>query len=111
FLTQNVAIDRQDRVYIADAGNGRIRRVFSTTSGSPVITSADTASGAVGQAFSYQITAYQGPTSFGASGLPAGLSVNSSSGLLSGTPTASGTFSIGLNATNASGTGARGLLL
>jgi len=41
----------------------------------PVITSATTASGTVGSAFSYQITATNAPTSYGATGLPAGLTV------------------------------------
>ena len=44
------------------------------------ITSATTASGTVGTAFAYQITATNSPTSYGATGLPAGLSVNTSTG-------------------------------
>src|SRR2546425_4939975 len=46
----------------------------------PVVNSAGTATGQVGVAFSYQITATNSPTSFGASGLPAGLSVNTTTG-------------------------------
>ncbi|MEO7987874.1 MAG: hypothetical protein ABI766_15215, partial [Gemmatimonadales bacterium] len=69
----------------------------------PVITSSLTASGTVGIAFAgYQMTATNSPTSFGASGLPAGLSVNAS-GFISGTPTAPGTFSSTITATNSSG--------
>src|SRR5208282_4127663 len=71
----------------------------------PVITSATTASGTVGSAFSYQITATNSPTSYGATGLPAGLSVSSSTGLISGTPTTAGTSTVTLSATNAGGTG------
>jgi len=70
-----------------------------------VITSATTANGNVGTAFSYQITASNSPTSFGATGLPAGLSVNSTTGVISGTPTATGTSTVTLSATNAGGTG------
>ncbi len=54
--------------------------------------------------FSYQITATNSPTSFAASGLPAGLSLNASTGLISGAPFSSGTSNISLTATNANGT-------
>src|SRR5204863_218164 len=70
----------------------------------PVITSPLTATGQVGVAFSYQITATNNPTSFNATGLPAGLSVNTSTGLISGTPTTTGTSSVTISATNAGGT-------
>ncbi|MGB7493643.1 MAG: putative Ig domain-containing protein [Candidatus Acidiferrum sp.] len=77
----------------------------------PAITSSATASGAVGAAFSYQITASNSPTSFGATGLPAGLTVNTTSGLISGTPTAAGTSSVTVSATNSGGTGSGTLML
>ena len=76
-----------------------------TTVIAPVITSSGTASGTVNQSFSYPITATNSPTSYGASGLPAGLSVNPSTGLISGTPTISGTFNVTVTASNAGGTG------
>ena len=69
----------------------------------PVITSATTASGTVGSAFSYQITATNTPVSYGATGLPPGLSANSGTGLISGTPTSPGTSTVTLAATNAGG--------
>jgi hypothetical protein len=81
------------------------------TPGAPVITSPTTASGTVGSSFSYQITATNSPTSFGASNLPPGLSVNSSTGLISGTPTATGTTASSISATNASGTGSGSLTI
>jgi len=77
----------------------------------PVITSATTASGTAASAFSYQIAASNTPTSFGATGLPAGLSVNSTSGLISGTPTAAATSTVTLTATNNGGTGSASLTL
>ncbi|PYI74842.1 MAG: hypothetical protein DMF04_11820 [Verrucomicrobia bacterium] len=58
----------------------------------------------VGESFSYQITGNDLPTSFGATGLPAGLSVNSASGLISGKPTVSGTFNVNVTATGSQGT-------
>src|SRR5207253_8305531 len=77
----------------------------------PVITSPATATGQVGVAFSYQITATNNPTSFNATGLPAGLSVNTSTGLISGTPTTAGTYSVTISATNAGGTGSATLVI
>src|SRR5947208_8716138 len=71
----------------------------------PVITSPLTATGQVGVAFSYQITATNSPTSFNATGLPAGLTVNTTNGLISGTPTTAGTYSVTISETNGSGTG------
>jgi fibronectin type 3 domain-containing protein len=71
----------------------------------PAITSATTASGKVGSAFSYQITATNAPTSYGGTGLPAGLSVNTGTGLISGTPTSAATSTVALSATNSAGTG------
>src|SRR6266699_5517216 len=68
----------------------------------PVITSPATATGQVGVAFSYTITATNSPTSFNAAGLPAGLTVNTTSGLISGTPTTAGTYSVTISATNSS---------
>src|SRR5439155_17086980 len=77
----------------------------------PAITSASTATATTGTAFSYQITATNSPTSFDATGLSAGLMVNTATGLISGTPTSSGTFSVALSATNSGGTGTKTLSL
>jgi hypothetical protein len=65
----------------------------------------------VGSAFSYNITASNSPTSYNATGLPAGLSVSTSSGAITGTPTASGTSSVTISAINAYGTGTATLTL
>lgn len=79
----------------------------------PVINSPATAVATVGQLFSYQITATNNPTSFNATGLPVGLGVNTATGLISGTPTASGgPYSVTLSASNgATGTATLGLTL
>ena len=83
----------------------------STTTTTPAITSAPSATGTVGTAFSYQITASNTPTSYSATGLPAGLTVNTASGLISGTPTTTGSSSVTIGATNAAGTGTAALTL
>jgi len=77
----------------------------------PVITSSATASGTSGFAFNYQITATNSPASYGASGLPSGLSVSNSTGLISGTPAQTGTFYPTISATNVGGTGSATLAL
>jgi Putative Ig domain len=72
---------------------------------SPVITSGTTASGTAGVLFGgYTVTASNSPTSFSASGLPPGLNINTSSGLISGTPTTGGTFNATVSASNANPT-------
>ncbi|MBU6399497.1 MAG: putative Ig domain-containing protein, partial [Verrucomicrobia bacterium] len=97
-------------------GNSNPGTVFSNFSvvqeTPPVITSVTTASGVYGSAFSYQITASGSPTNYAATGLPAGLSLNPASGLISGTLTSHpGTYTINLSASNAGGTGTSTLTL
>lgn len=77
----------------------------SAPAGAPVITSPANASGLVGSPFSYTIQATNSPTQFGATGLPVWATLNSSTGVISGTPTAAGSFPITVSASNASGTG------
>lgn len=77
----------------------------------PTINSPETATGFIATAFTYQIDATRNPTSYGAPGLPSGLTVNTATGLISGTPTQEGTFVINLAATNGFGTGNKTLTL
>lgn len=78
----------------------------------PVITSALTASGVVGQAFSYSITATgQVPMTFSATGLPAWASLDTNTGVISGTPSVGGSVSISMTATNGLGADTKSLTL
>jgi hypothetical protein len=56
------------------------------------------AAGFYGVAFTYSNWATGNPHSYNATGLPPGLTVNTSTGLISGTPTAVGTYSVTLSA-------------
>ncbi|HSH93952.1 MAG TPA: putative Ig domain-containing protein, partial [Roseimicrobium sp.] len=92
-------------------GTGSATLTISVTPAPPVITSTLNASGSTGTAFSYQITATKNPVSFSATGLPGGLTINTSTGLINGTPTTGGTSNVTISATNAGGTGSATLVL
>lgn len=71
----------------------------------PVITDNVWGDGAYGQPFSFQIAATNSPTSYTVSSLPGGLSLNPATGLISGSPTEGGIFTLTVTASNAAGTG------
>ena len=78
----------------------------ATIVSAPAINPGQTAAGFVGSPFSYQITATNDSTSFAlASGsLPTGVTLNTSTGVISGIPTVTGNFTPSFTATNAVGT-------
>lgn len=81
--------------------------VLTVNAATPVVTSASP-TGTYNTAFSYSVVATNAPTSYAvATGtLPTGLSLNTTTGLISGTPTQVGTFAVGVTATNGGGTSA-----
>ena len=79
--------------------------VSQASAGAPVITSPTIDSATAFVAFEYQITANNSPSSYTATGLPTGLSINTSTGLISGTVNTPGSYNISFTASNASGTG------
>ncbi|MGO9053348.1 MAG: putative Ig domain-containing protein [Streptosporangiaceae bacterium] len=92
-------------------GSASFSWVISAKTGNTVtVTNPGSQTGTVGTAASLQISASDSASgqtlTYSATGLPAGLSVNSSSGLISGTPTAAGTSSVTVTATDT--TGAKG---
>ena len=77
----------------------------------PVITSALTAVDIEDTSFSYTITASNTPTSYNATGLPTGLSVNTATGAITGTPATPAVTNVTISATNACGTGTATLVI
>jgi hypothetical protein len=69
----------------------------------PVITSPANADGLVNAAIAYTIQAANVATSFGATGLPGGLTLDPAKGTITGTPTNAGVFAVTTGATNITG--------
>lgn len=92
--------------YPGDANylTGAINATFTITAPVPAITTDSSFTAVVGSLFSFQPSAANSPTSWTAQDLPAGLSIHSASGLISGVPTAAGSHSSTLTASNSSGT-------
>src|SRR5208337_1854816 len=74
--------------------NDFIAKLSTVTSTIPAITSPALAIGGSGEAFSYTITATNLPTSFSASGLPSWAIFSSTTGLITGSPNATGTSTV-----------------
>ncbi len=91
-------------------GTGKLALLIDVLPAVPSISSLPTATATVGVPFTYNIVA-SGATSFNATGLPAGLSVSTTTGLISGTATTVGSYTVDLSATNTGGTGTRVLTI
>ncbi|MFJ4098566.1 S8 family peptidase [Amycolatopsis japonica] len=77
----------------------------SATPGTPTVTNPGNRNGVIGKAENVQLSVYGGtsPYTWSATGLPAGLSIGSSTGLIAGTPTAEGVSSVKVTATDSAG--------
>ena len=99
-----LAFGPDGRLFIADVGNLAVR-IATAPPVFPVFTSASAASATEGMVFPGFIVTATGPvTTYSASNLPPGMSLNSSSGMISGTPAESGVYNATLLATNSLGT-------
>ena len=107
--TVSFTYDKDSSVSIgADAGYVD-QLALASTLPDPVITSPGAAAGAASAPFSYQITTANPATSYAAVDLPAGLSIDTLSGEITGTPSVAGTFTASLTATNPTGSDTRDL--
>jgi len=79
--------------------------------GPPIIISPLAASGKQGEYFACTVTCTNQPTGFGATGLPPGLSMDGTNGVISGVPSVSGDFSVVITATNYFGVDTRTVTL
>lgn len=70
----------------------------------PLIESSNTLVGEAGRDLSYQIRTINLPESYEAAGLPAGVTIDTHTGVISGKPLKQGTFAVVIKATNAYGT-------
>ena len=69
----------------------------------PVITSPLSVAGVVGSVFTYNITATNNASSYAATGLPTTLTLDATTGLITGTPNSAGTAIVTINASNGTG--------
>jgi len=92
-------------------GTGVTVTVTFTVGGVPAINSTLAANGNVSAAFNYNFSATPAATSFNIGPLPAGLTANTTTGAISGIPTATGVTSVSVSANNATGTGASATLV
>lgn len=91
--------------FSANVSGARGKTLHATFSlaAAPVITSNLNMVGVTGSPVSYQIASDVSGVTYGATGLPLGLSVNTTTGVITGAPTQSGTYAVTLSATNGSG--------
>ncbi len=87
-------------------GDGNDVVLMEETAVPVIITSSLADTVLAGRSYSYQITAIKSPDKFHATGLPAGLQIDTTTGLITGVPTVPGTYNIGLQAANDTSTGA-----
>jgi hypothetical protein len=92
-----------------DSGLMTAYRIIDPNAVVPAITSPVSAAGTLGAPFSYTIAATNGASTFGATGLPSGLSLNGAT--IAGTPTVIGSFNVALTAANTLSSGAATLTI
>ncbi len=86
------------------SSSGLVQAEYLANTGAvAAVTSPAAATGSPGAPFSFTVTATQSPQSFSATGLPPGLTLNPATGVISGTPTTDGSYTVTLTVTNSTG--------
>ena len=104
----SIFISSTNNLYVADRNNSKIRATSGSTNTFSTVQNPDFIAVNLSVPFSYNLTATNSPTSYGANSLPTGLTINTSTGLVSGTPSATGVFSSTMQAENAFGGSIKG---
>lgn len=101
----------KDAIATAGQDAGWIDEIVLTPITTPPVVTGGTVSAYAGVPFRYQVTGTNAPTGFSATGLPAGLTISPTTGLITGTLTAVGSQVVTLHATNGFGTGGADLTI
>lgn len=91
--------------YTVYGSAGHYTLTGTVVAATPSIINGGTASIGIGTAFNFSINATNSPTAFGAIGLPAGLTIDTATGLVTGRPLEVGVFPVTLSASNGFGSG------
>jgi len=86
-------------------------RLYPTAAAPSAVTSPLSAVGFLGQPFSFTVTGANSPNGYSATGLPPGLTFNSTNGVISGIPNLAGNYQVTLVASNSLGLGASLVLI
>jgi hypothetical protein len=96
---------------VANPSTGTYGNLAITSTSPSLINSPSSASGTVGTPFSFTVTSAIAPATFSATMLPSGLNLNSITGVISGTPTTTGTYTVTVSAVNGVASGSASLVI